>query len=126
MSAHSLQQRMEGMGVFGIIVIGGPMFQMLGEFFLERYASQPRIGEKIWSTPTEPGCGGEAKNNVSNERHLDSTLTWTATSIRGFIIVRFHAKTVEVARRWLREMLVQDGTVEKEFGRQYLFCLQDR
>lgn len=114
----NLQDRMDGLGVFGTLVIAGPLFKTIGDFFLETYATRPRIGEKFWSGSGAPPLKTTAK--------IDPSLTWAANSIRGVVVVRFGASAADHIRAWLREMLTLEGTVEREFGRRFLLCLQDR
>lgn len=104
---QSYRDEMDNLGVFGTLIIRGPVFQTLGQLFMKEFSSQPRIrGSSL--APTSPS----------------SRLTWTAASMRGFVIVKFGAREVDEAKRWLREMLECDGTVEREFGQHSLMCLQ--
>ncbi|KAL9048217.1 MAG: hypothetical protein Q9162_007819 [Coniocarpon cinnabarinum] len=52
-------------------------------------------------------------------------LLWTASTIREvFVIVKFSAISVEGARRWLREMLEEEGSVERVGGERAIMCLR--
>ncbi|KAL9087816.1 MAG: hypothetical protein Q9159_003412 [Coniocarpon cinnabarinum] len=52
-------------------------------------------------------------------------LLWTASSVREvFVIVKFSAGSVEGARRWLREMLEEEGSVERVGGERVMMCLR--
>lgn len=124
MLTQSLEGRMEELGVFGTLIIRGPLFEGLGKLFLDQYARQPRIGVKKWSTGPGAVCSEDEEDGTA-PGNTSGSLMWTATSVRGFVVVRFGTATVEHARHWLRDMLTSDGTVEKEFGKRYLFCLQD-
>lgn len=121
---ESLETRMEDLGVCGTVIIRGPLFESLGKLFLDQYALQPRVGNKKWSRGSDAICSGEEDGTASEETSA-SLVMWTATSVRDFVVVRFGAATVEHARHWLREILTKDGTVEREFGKRHLFCLQD-
>ena len=118
-----IADRMGEIGVFGTIIIRGTLFQSVGELFLQQFACLPRIGSKQWSATADT----HALEDVSDGKLLKGAteITWTATSARGFVIVRFGARRVEMVRHWLREVFRHDGTVEREFGKRYLFCLQD-
>lgn len=70
---------------------------------------------------TSPMPGGAHKHRA--DEHVEGLL-WTAAPVRGFVIVKFGAPDVDGARRWLGEMLRQEGTVEREFGHQALLCLR--
>lgn len=109
----TLESRMTDMGIFGTLIIGGPLFQDLCQFWGDEFANQLRIGEKNWSS------GAESKRTQSG-------VLWSVASTRGFTIVKFGAKEVDEARRWLREMLEREGSIVKHFGHKYLLCLQDR
>ncbi|CAI7662311.1 unnamed protein product [Penicillium crustosum] len=108
----SYKNEMDGLGVFGTLIIRGPMFRTLGDFFLGEFSHLPRIR-----------ANGKPHEQV--DLHLgESVKTWTAASVRGSVIVKFGAPDVDAAKRWLRDMLLRDGTVEKEFGARSLLCLQ--
>lgn len=104
---QSYRDEMDDLGVFGTLIIRGPVFHTLSQLFMKEFSSQPRIRGGS-PGPTAP----------------PSRLTWTAASMRGFVIVKFGAKEVDEAKRWLREMLDCDGTVAREFGQHSLMCLQ--
>lgn len=111
---ESVQRHVGGMGIFGTLIIGGPLFEDLGQFFLGKFAALPRIGEINWAVE------GDGK------QRSESDIIWCAASTRGYTIVKFGAKDVDNARRWLRRMLEKEGTVAREFGSRHLICLQDR
>ena len=111
---ETLRRHVNGMGIFGTLIIGGPLFERLCHFFLSEFASQPRIGEINWSQAE------------SGKLAAHSDIIWSAASTRGYTIVKFGAQNVDEARRWLRGMLEREGTVEREFGPRHLICLQDR
>lgn len=103
---------MDDLGVFGTLIIRGPMFRALGDLFLAEFSRLPRI-----------------RANGKNHEQVDlqsgeSVKTWTAASVRGSVIVKFGSRDVDSARRWLRDMLLRDGTVGEEFGERSLLCLQ--
>ncbi|CAI7626236.1 unnamed protein product [Penicillium palitans] len=109
---RSYKNEMDGLGAFGTLIIRGPMFRALGDFFLAEFSHLPRIranGKLHEPVDLHPG---------------ESVKTWTAASVRGSVIVKFGARDVDAAKRWLRDMLLRDGTVEKEFGARSLLCLQ--
>ena len=113
---------MDDLGVFGTLIIRGPVFHKLGRFFMQQFASLPRIQGKPNSGP-KPNPSDKAEASPPSARPT-SRLTWSATAIRGFVMVKFGAEEVDEAKRWLREMLRSDGTVEQEFGQHSLLCLQ--
>lgn len=123
---NGLLEKTRGMGVFGTLIIFGPVFEKLGKHFLHKFSTQPRIGAKDWM-----GEGSE-KDRSAEEVQRDQRLLqeqadglmWTAASVRGFVLVKFGAREVDGARRWLGTILRQEGSVEKEFGHQALFCMR--
>lgn len=102
---QSYRNEMDDLGAFGTLIIRGPLFQTLGQFFLEEFKRLPRI---------------RGKPSVSSS---PSRLTWTAASMRGFVIVKFGAKEVDEAKQWLRGMIEHDGTVAREFGKHSMLSL---
>ena len=123
---NGLLEQMDGMGVFGTLILYGPVFKKLGEYFLNEFSSQPRIGAKNWT-----GEGSEKERSPDEVRRVqrqsqeqaDAHL-WTAAYVRGFVLVKFGAKEVDGAKRWLCNIIQQEGSVEQEFGHQALFCLR--
>lgn len=109
-----VRQHVGGMGIFGTLIVGGPLFENLCHFFLGEFATLPRIGEINWATE------GDGK------RQAGADIIWSAAATRGYTIVKFGARDVDRARRWLRRMLEREGTVAREFGSRFLMCLQDR
>ncbi|KAL4923322.1 urease accessory protein UreD [Aspergillus undulatus] len=103
---------MDDLGVFGTLILRGPVFRTLGEFFLAEFSRLPRIGPN----------GQRVDEDASRLDH--SVRTWTAACIRGAVVVKFGAQEVDAARHWLRGMLQREGTVEKVFGAKSLLCLQ--
>ncbi|EXJ55636.1 hypothetical protein A1O7_08565 [Cladophialophora yegresii CBS 114405] len=120
-----LVEKSNNMGIFGTLIVYGPVFKYLGEFLLREFSTQPRIGAKNWTT-----SDGIAEGNVVHEddqaKRLEQQngLLWTAANVRGFVLVKFGAKEIDGARRWLGTLLKQEGSVEKVFGHQALLCLR--
>ena len=119
----SLLQKTNRMGVFGSLIVSGPLFKSLGQFFLAEFKTQPRIGARNWSAATE----SNDTEKVVEARMLvekQDGLQWTAAEIRGVVLVKFCSREVDGGRRWLNSMMRREGTVEKEFGQQALLCLR--
>jgi urease accessory protein len=112
-----LVEKANNMGIFGTLIVYGPLFKKLGEFLSRRFADQPRIGAKNWTTDESPA------QRQPGEQQPDGLL-WTAANVRGFVLVKFGARDVDSARRWLGSLLKQEGTVERFFGHQALMCLR--
>lgn len=122
--AENLHDRMDNAAVFGTLIIRGRLFQELGKFFLNEFVNQPRIGERTWSAEKSHIPDEEQKRQARRGGEANAGLLWTAASVRGFVLVKFGAKDVDGARGWLREMLMEEGTVEREFGERCLLCLR--
>jgi urease accessory protein len=112
---RSYSDEMDDLGVFGTLIIRGPLFRALGDFFLAEFSRLPRI--RANGKPHE-------QIDLRSSESVESVKTWSATSVRGSVIVKFGSRDVDVARRWLRDMLLRDGTVGREFGESSLLCLQ--
>ena len=122
----SIVDKTNGMGVFGTLILYGPTFQALSAFFLDEFKNQPRIGAKNWSD-------GKGQKHISEEastkeRRLQEDkadgLLWTAANTRGFVVIKFGAREISGARRWIGEMLRSQGSIEQEFGHQALIGLR--
>ena len=121
----SIAGRMDGMGVFGTLILMGRLFEGLGKWFLEEFRALPRIGGRNWG-------GGEVvelseKEKWRKERiktEVDDRVLWTAAEVRGLVVVKFGASEVEGARRWLGAMIKEEGSVQREFGDGALMCMR--
>ncbi|KAJ9613481.1 hypothetical protein H2200_003423 [Cladophialophora chaetospira] len=123
LAGAGLVGKSNGMGIFGTLIVYGPIFKKLKEFLLQEFTSQPRIGAKNWTSSD----GATLVNGVSKPEQACQTqdgLLWTAANVRGFVLVKFGAKELDSARRWLGGLLRKEGTVERVFGHQALLCLR--
>lgn len=121
--SESLLGRMDGLGVFGTLILYGPLFAELGSYFMEEFRLLPQMGARQWDAPAVPGPR-ELERAARVERERMDGVLWTAATIRGFVIVKFGARAVEGAKRWLRHVLKTEGTVEQLFGERALLCLK--
>ncbi|KAF2087901.1 UreD-domain-containing protein, partial [Saccharata proteae CBS 121410] len=125
-----VKARMDGLGVFGTLILRGEVFEVLGRFFMAEFAQMPRIGGRKWDEVDGLSGGVEELSEVEawrNERLKRETvdgLLWTAAAIRGFVLVKFGAREVEGAKRWLLSMFKAEGSIEREFGERALLCLK--
>lgn len=117
-------------GVFGTLLLYGPLFAPLSRFFLEEFSSLPRIGERNWNDSD----GNESAEILSprqrwkkariEKEKLDGVL-WTAAVVRGGVtVVKFSAREVEGARAWMGGILRQEGSVGRDFGEGGLMFLR--
>lgn len=127
-SVGTIINRMDALAAFGTVILHGPVFAALAQHFLDEFAVMPRIGAKKWNT-TPPGeqqalTPEEVRRAARLQQEADDGVLWTAAAVRGSVLVKFGAKTVEGARRWLGSMIKGEGTVEREFGERAVLCLK--
>lgn len=121
--------RMDGLGVYGTLILYGPMFSTLGRFIMSEFRQLPRIGGRKWDsgsdTEDETEIDPWASKRARRQRLEASTkLLWSAASIRGCVVVKFGAPAVESGRRWLHQILSDEGSVVKHYGERALLCLR--
>lgn len=125
-SEDAYVNRMHGLGVFGTLIMVGPMFDKLGISFMEEFRLLPRIGSKQWDIPSPDVVltPEEVTRNARLELEKREGVLWTVAFTRGFHVVKFGAREVQGGKRWLRAMLQDEGTVDREFGDRALICLR--
>ncbi|KAI5921406.1 UreD urease accessory protein-domain-containing protein [Camillea tinctor] len=129
--SQTLRESMHGQAIIGTLVLRGPMTKRLGQFFLTEFAALPRLGardfrsnearEKEDAVPRSLFDDWRA-TRLSQEKDLG--ILWSAADVRGCIVVKFGAPTVEAGRSWIGSMLVQEGSIERDFGEQALICVR--
>ncbi|TID18687.1 DNA repair protein rad5 [Venturia nashicola] len=135
----SFASRVGKSGVFGTLILYGPLLSGLANYFMDEFKALPRIGAKKWHTEdSESDSEGEkqtseveaarkatqVRRSKRQKQEVKDDLLWTASIIRGFVLVKFGAREVEGVKRWLYGMLKDEGSVEKEFGERALMCLK--
>jgi len=120
----SIADKSNGLGVFGTLILSGPKFKALGDFFMTSFKRQPRIGAKDWSDSRSPLTEEQKDADMRIQQEKTDGLLWTAAESRGFVVVKFGAIEVNGARRWLADMFGREGSIEKEFGHQALIGLR--
>ncbi|KAG6357119.1 hypothetical protein INS49_014996 [Diaporthe citri] len=131
-AAGGLRSTMHGLGIFGTLILRGPLTRSLGEFFVAEFAALPRIGARDWRTDEARQLaedeGARDPHVVWREERLEmegrEKVLWSAASVRGCVVVKFGAATVEAGRTWIGSMLVKEGSVEEHFGDQALMCVR--
>jgi len=131
--------RLANLGVFGTLILHGPLFTNLSNYFTDEFKALPRIGAKKWHTNESESESDseiqtsvieankkatEAKRARRQKQEIKDNLLWTASNVRGFVVVKFGAREVEGVKRWLYGMLEKDGSVRREFGERALLCLK--
>jgi urease accessory protein len=122
-----LVDRVDELGIFGTLIIRGPAFENVASFFLSEFEKMPRIGEKRWDDGEEAILDSnslEGKRAIRGKQEKLDRVLWTAARIRGFVMVKFGAREVEGAKQWLRTMIRDEGTIEKDFGERSTLCLK--
>lgn len=125
-----LKDTMHKLGIFGTLILRGEAMKPAGDFFLAEFAVLPRIGARDFRSPAEMAQESEAQSDFEKWRaarirkELDQGVLWSAAQVRGCVIVKFGARTVEASREWVADMLLKEGTVAAHFGYQALMCLR--
>ncbi|KAI4139186.1 MAG: hypothetical protein LQ341_004314 [Variospora aurantia] len=141
-----IRTRVDGLGVFGTLILIGPLLCSLATFFVDEFKALPRIGARDWSgrdsqqastaaAASTEEAAEEAEEETEaerrerwrkrrQEREKKDGVLWTAASVRGAVVVKFGAREVEGAKIWLGDMLREEGTVGREFGPGGLICVK--
>jgi urease accessory protein len=121
----ALSSRMDGYSVFGTLIIRGPTFASLSQFFLGEFEALPRIGGRNWGDSVQADLTPmEQRRYDRQQREKIDGLVWSAANIRGFVLVKFASREVEGSRNWLRDMIKEDGSVLHNFGERAILCLK--
>jgi urease accessory protein len=138
-SPSGFASRLDNLGVFGTLIIHGPLLLNLAKFFTEEFKALPRIGAKKWHTEDSETDSDVEKQTTEAEvkwkatevararrqkQELKDDVLWTASNVRGSVIVKFGAREVEGVKRWLHGMLKEEGSIIREFGERALMCLK--
>jgi urease accessory protein len=122
-TSERLETRMDNLGIFGTLIVRGPLFTTLSTFLIEEFFALPRIGSgsRRWHSETSSTAIDEKRASRHKREQADGIL-WTAAAVRGFVVVKMGARNVEGARNWVREMVGE--VVEREFGEGSLLCMR--
>lgn len=130
LSGRQLRETMHQLAVFGTLILRGDTVKQTASFFLDEFALLPRVGSRDFRSAE---AQAEEKDNMSDlERwrsqrvrmEREGGILWSAAHVRGCVVVKFGAKTVEGGREWVGAMLARDGGIEKHFGEQTLMCVR--
>ncbi|KAK9769199.1 putative UreD urease accessory protein [Seiridium cardinale] len=115
--------------IFGTLLLRGPLTKSLGDFFLSEFVALPRLGARDFRTAKEKEEEA-ARSPLEKWRatrllqeSVDKVL-WSAANVRGCVVVKFGASTVEAGRDWIGSMLMQEGSVANHFGNDALMCIR--
>jgi len=125
-----LRDTMHGLAVFGTLLLRGPLTSALGAFFLAEFAALPRIGARDFRSAAtqereeEQMSPHEAWRASRLEMEKEERVLWSAANVRGCVVVKFGAATVEAGRTWIGSMMVREGSVASTFGDHALMCVR--
>lgn len=121
-------RKMDGVALYGTLILYGPLFKSLGQFFMDEFKVLPRIGGRKWDSGSESDdeeADPLAVRRAERQRlEAVNGLLWSAASVRNCIVVKLGAPTLEAARRWLFTMLSEEKTIVTNFGERALLCLR--
>ncbi|CZT40085.1 related to urease accessory protein UreD [Rhynchosporium secalis] len=130
-SEKALRMKMHKLGIFGTLVLRGPMMDPLGAFFMAEFAVLPRIGardfrsqEKVERDSGVVMTRGEAWRIARLKQEKVDQVLWSAATVRGCTVVKFGARTVEGGRVWIGGMLQHEGSISQCFGDDALMCVK--
>ncbi|KAK2936110.1 Urease accessory protein UreD [Fusarium oxysporum f. sp. vasinfectum] len=127
---QSSYREMRHMAISGTLILRGSKTKSLGEFFQDEFAALPRIGARDFRSPE---AMARSITDVSDferwrlqrlKEEKEGGVLWSAANVRGCVVVKFGAKTVEAGREWIGSMIIQEGSIASEFGDKALMCLR--
>lgn len=126
-----LKKKMHGLGLFGTLILKGPLVESLAAFFMAEFSALPRIGARDFRSQdkVERDSGivlseQESWRRTRLKREKEDSLLWSAAKVRGCTVVKFGARTVEGGRTWIGSMLKEEGSTEEHFGEDSLMCVR--
>jgi len=127
---QSLRDTMHGLGIFGTLIVRGPMMTSLGDFFLAEFAALPRLGARDFRTAAAKEKEEQEQSPLEGWRsgrlkmEQENNILWSAAHVRGCVVIKFGAATVEAGRMWVGSMIIKEGSVSANFGDQALMCVR--
>ncbi|KAE9373790.1 urease accessory protein-like protein UreD [Stipitochalara longipes BDJ] len=126
-----LRNKMQQMGIFGTLVLRGPLVQDLATFFLSEFAILPRIGARDFRSQdkVDKDIGitlspEEAWRQARLKQEKADSVLWSAAKVRGCTVVKFGARTVEGGRHWIGNILKQESSIARVFGDDSIMCVR--
>ena len=125
-----LRDTMHKLAVFGTLILRGEKTKPIGDFFMAEFDALPRIGGRDFRS-AEAQAQGDSKlsslerwrsKRIEMERHQG--VLWSAAHVRGCVVVKFGASTVEAGREWVGAMLLKEGSIADQFGDEALMCVR--
>jgi urease accessory protein len=119
-------EKLDHLGVYGTLILHGPVFASLCRFWLDEYTKMPRIGEKKWDDTVETLSTPRDEWRIKRLHHeAVNGVLWTAAQVRGCTVIKFGSRDVQGSRKWLHSMIQEDGTTETHFGERSTLCLRN-
>lgn len=126
-----LKEKMHRLGLFGTLILRGPLVEKLASFFLAEFATLPRIGARDFRSDEDKHR--DRQSSVTSrelwrisrlKQEKDEEVQWSAAKIRGCTVVKFGTRTVEGGRHWIGSMIQEEGSIEQVFGEAALMCIK--
>lgn len=126
-----LKKKMHGLGIFGTLVLKGPLVDSLAAFFLSEFASLPRIGVRDFRSQAMKDQDStlvvsrqESWRKTRLNQEAEDNVLWSAAKVRGCTVVKFGARTVEGGRMWIGSMMKEEGSISRNFGDDSTMCIR--
>ncbi len=127
----NLRKKMQNMGIFGTLVLRGPLVATLAKFIIAEFGALPRIGARDFRSRERMEKDNDlvlSRREVWREARLkqekDDGVWWSAAKVRGCTVVKFGARTVEGGRTFIGSMLMEEGTISQQFGDEATMCIR--
>ncbi|KPM37004.1 hypothetical protein AK830_g9567 [Neonectria ditissima] len=127
---RTLQDMMQNLAVTGTLILRGNMMKSLGDFFVAEFDALPRIGGRDFRSPEAQAKEDSTMSSLKlwRSQRLETEkkggVLWSAARVRGCVIVKFGAATVEAGRDWIGSMIIKEGSIATQFGGQALMCIR--
>ncbi|TVY82272.1 putative urease accessory protein ureD-like [Lachnellula suecica] len=130
-TGKNLKKKMHGLGIFGTLVLKGPLMESLATFFLSEFSILPRIGARDFRSQDMKDQDStivlspqESWRKARLVQEAEDKVLWSAAKVRGCTVIKFGARTVEGGRMWIGNMVKQEGSVSKSFGDDAVMCVR--
>ena len=108
---RTLPEMMQHMAITGTLILRGAKTKSLGEFFQTEFAALPRIGARDFRSPEAMAQDNTNTSDLERwrlqrlDKEKEGGVLWSAANVRGCVVIKFGAKTVEAGREWIGSML---------------------
>ncbi|PMD12369.1 urease accessory protein-like protein UreD [Hyaloscypha hepaticicola] len=126
-----LRKKMQQMGIFGTLVLRGPLVEGLAAFILNEFATLPRIGARDFRSQDKMNEDSGITLSLDEKwrqtrlaQEKADTVLWSAARVRGCTVVKFGARTVEGGRVFIGSLIKQEGSISQIFGEDSILCIR--